>query len=317
MSEEKIMLKGEGVVRSFGSQTVIEGLDLEVREGEIFGLIGPSGSGKSTLIRMLTGYLEPSSGTVEVLGRDPSGFDAEDRRLVGFMPQGFVLDGELSVKQNASFVSGLYGLRFGRKRKRIREALEFVELWDDRRKAASKLSGGMKRRLQLAAAILHEPKLIFVDEPTANLDPILRRKFWEEFRLLADMGRTIFVTTQYVGEAELCDRVGLLHNGKLIAVGEPDDLRRQAFGGETIELTVGEDPGMIGEYLPALESIGHVVEVREELDRENTSRLRLIVENSDVALPKVFEALRDAKILSADLIHPSFDEIFFRLIRNA
>lgn len=317
MSEEKIMLKGEGVVRSFGSQTVIDGLDFEVREGEIFGLIGPSGSGKSTLIRMLTGYLEPSSGMVEVLGRDPSGFDAEDRRLVGFMPQGFVLDGELSVKQNASFVSGLYGLRLGRKRKRIREALEFVELWDDRRKAASKLSGGMKRRLQLAAAILHEPKLIFVDEPTANLDPILRRKFWEEFRLLADMGRTIFVTTQYVGEAELCDRVGLLHNGKLIAVGEPDDLRRQAFGGETIELTVGEDPGMIGEYLPALESIGRVVEVREELDRENASRLRLVVENSDVALPKVFEALRDTKILSADLIHPSFDEIFFRLIRNA
>lgn len=311
------MLRGEGIVRSFGSQTVLDGIDIEVEEGEIFGLIGPSGSGKSTLMRMLTGYLEPSAGTIEVFGRDPSGFDAEDRRMMGFMPQGFVLDGELSVKQNVGFVSGLYGLRFGRKRKRMREALEFVELWEHRRKSASNLSGGMQRRLQLAATILHEPKLIFVDEPTANLDPILRRKFWEEFRLLAEMGRTIFVTTQYVGEAELCDRVGLLHNGRIIAVGAPDELRREAFGGETIELSIGEDPGDLGGHLPALEEIGRVVEVREDLDRENVSRLRLVVENSDVSLPKVFEALRDAKILSADLIHPSFDEVFFRLIQRA
>ncbi len=311
------MIRSAGLARSFGSQVVLNGVDFEVYEGEIFGLIGPSGSGKSTLMRMLTGYLKPSAGEVEVFGRDPLAFDAADRRLMSFMPQGFVLDGGLSVKQNMNFVSGLYGMRFGRKRKRIREALEFVELWEHRRKAASRLSGGMQRRLQLAAAILHEPRLIFVDEPTANLDPILRRKFWEEFRLLAGMGRTIFVTTQYVGEAELCDRVALLHRGKLIAVGEPDELRRQVFGGETIELALAEDPGMVGEYLAALEKIGRVAEVKEDLAKKNTSRLRLIVENSDVALPKVFEALRDAKILSADLIHPSFDEVFFRLIQRA
>lgn len=316
-SENRTIIKGTGVALSFGSQTVIDGIDFEVREGEIFGLIGPSGSGKSTLMRMLTGYLKPSGGNIEVFGRDPYAFDSQDRHLMSFMPQGFVLDGGLSVKQNMNFVSGLYGMKLGRKRKRIREALEFVELWEDRRKAASNLSGGMQRRLQLAAAILHEPRLIFVDEPTANLDPILRRKFWEEFRLLGEMGRTIFVTTQYVGEAELCDRVALLHDGKLVAVGKPSELRHQAFGGETIELTIGEGPGEVGEYLSALETIGRVVEIREELGKEDTSRLRLVVKNSDVALPKVFEVLRDSEILSADLIHPSFDEVFFRLIRNS
>ncbi|AHY47962.1 ABC-type multidrug transport system ATPase component [Rubrobacter radiotolerans] len=314
---DEAVIRGKGIVRTFGSQTVIDGVDFEVREGEIFGLIGPSGSGKSTLMRMLTGYLKPSGGEVRVFGRDPFAFDATDRRLMSFMPQSFVLDGGLSVRQNMNFVAGLYGLRFGRRRKRVREALEFVELWEHRRKSAQNLSGGMQRRLQLAAAILHEPKLVFVDEPTANLDPILRRKFWEEFRLLAEMGRTLFVTTQYVGEAELCDRVALLHDGKLVAVGPPEELRRRAFGGETIELTLGEDPGMLGEHLPALERIGRVVEVREEPGQEGTSRLRLVVENSDRALPKVFEALRDAEVRSADLIYPSFDEVFFRLIHGS
>lgn len=311
------MVEAKGLVKSFGGNSVLRGVDVEVGEGEIFGLVGPSGAGKSTLMRTLTGYLKPTKGEVSVFGRDPFLFDASDRRLMSFMPQSFVLYDELSVKKNLNFAAGLYGLSFGRRRERVREVLKFVELWEDRGKVASRLSGGMKRRLQLAAAIVHEPKLIFVDEPTANLDPILRRKFWDEFRLLSGMGRTIFVTTQYVGEAELCDRVGLLNNGRIIAVGTPEELRRKAFGGEMIELTLGGDPGHVGDYLSALEAVGHVVEVREETgESTRASRTRLVVENADVALPRVFEVLRDADVRSADLIYPSFDEVFFRLVRG-
>ena len=175
----------ENLVKRFGGEEVLGGLDLRVGKGEIFGLIGPSGSGKSTFMRTLTGYLAPSEGKVEVLGKPPSEFAPKDQRRVGFMPQGFVLYGELSIRQNLNFVAGLYGLRFGERRRRVRETLEFVELWEHRRKTASNISGGMQRRLQLAAALVHEPELLFVDEPTANLDPILRRRFWEEFRQLS------------------------------------------------------------------------------------------------------------------------------------
>lgn len=305
------------LVRDFGPDRVLKGLDLTVGEGEIFGLIGPSGAGKSTLMRVLTGYLEPTEGEVEVFDRAPTTFVASDRRRIGFMPQSFVLYGGLSVRQNLNFVAGLYGLGFLRRRRRVRETLEFVELWDARRKTAARISGGMQRRLQLAAAIVHEPALVFVDEPTANLDPILRRKFWDEFKLLRDNGHTIFVTTQYVGEAELCDRVGLLSEGRIIAAGTPDELRRRAFDGEVIELTLAGDPGHTGTQLEALENVGHVVEVREERDGDGpVSRARLVVDDADVALPKVFETLNGADIRSADVLNPSFDEVFFRLVRN-
>lgn len=309
------VIETRNVAKRFGVEEVLKGVSLEVEEGEIFGLIGPSGAGKSTLLRLLTGYLQPSEGTVEVFGGPPAAFGSEARQRVGFMPQGFVLYGQLSVLQNMRFVAGLYGLRFGERRRRVREALEFVELWDDRRKAATNTSGGMQRRLQLAAALVNEPQLLFVDEPTANLDPILRRKFWEEFKSLRDSGRTIFATTQYVSEAEECDRVGLLSNGELVAVGTPQQLRREAFGGETIVLTLGGDTGHAAEHLSALERVGHVVEVlAKDDDDETTSLATLVVDDADTSLPMVFEVLNGADVRSADVLAPSFDEVFFRLV---
>ena len=209
-------IRARKLKKRFGDAEILKGVDLEVERGEIFGLIGPSGSGKSTLLRTLTGYLSPTEGEVEVLGTPPAGFGKGEKRRVGFMPQSFVLYSQLSVRRNLNFVAGLYGLGFGERRRRVREVLEFTELWEHRGKAASDISGGMQRRLQLAAAMVHEPEILFVDEPTANLDPILRRRFWEEFRHLSNEGRTLFVTTQYVGEAELCDRVGLLAGGELV-----------------------------------------------------------------------------------------------------
>lgn len=306
------------VVKRFGSEEVLKGVDLAVEEGEIFGLIGPSGSGKSTLMRTLTGYLSPSKGGVEVLGLPPAAFGPKEKRRVGYMPQGFVLYPQLSVRQNLNFVAGLYGLRgFGKRRRRVRETLEFVELWGDRRKAAGDVSGGMQRRLQLAAAVVHEPELLFVDEPTANLDPILRRRFWEEFRSLREDGRTLFVTTQYVGEAELCDRVGLLADGKLVAAGTPEELRREAFGGETIELTLGGEPNRLAATLGTLGEIGGSVEVRQENGAgEAKSVVRLLVDDADSQLPGVLKALDGADVRSANVPKPSFDEVFFRLVQG-
>ncbi|CAA9450555.1 MAG: Efflux ABC transporter, ATP-binding protein [uncultured Rubrobacteraceae bacterium] len=303
--------------KSFGDAKVLKQTDLTVEEGEIFGLIGPSGSGKSTLLRILTGYLEPSDGSAEVFESAPAAFSPEARRRVGFMPQGFVLYEELTVLQNLNFVAGLYGLRFGERHRRVREVLGFVELWDDRRKAARDVSGGMQRRLQLAAAVVHEPDLLFVDEPTANLDPILRRKFWEEFEQLREGGRTIFVTTQYVGEAELCDRVGLLVDGTLVAVGTPAELRRQAFGGEIVHLSLGGEPGSLPERLRALEDLGRVEEVRRDAGGDDVvSLVRLLVEDADTALPNVMEVLSGADVRSLDVPKPSFDEVFFRLVKE-
>ena len=309
----------ESLVKRFGSEEVLGGLDLTVEEGEIFGLIGPSGSGKSTLMRVLTGYLPPSEGKIEVLDKTPLSFTSKDRRRMGYMPQGFVLYPELSIRQNLNFVAGLYGLKFGKRRWRVRETLEFVELWEHRRKTAQNISGGMQRRLQLAAAIVHVPDLLFVDEPTANLDPILRRRFWEEFRHLREQGRTLFVTTQYVGEAELCDRVGLLSAGKLVAAGTPDELRRRAFSGEFIQLVLSGDPGSLGGRLEALERVGRVEEVRKD-ERETekaANRIRLLVEDAEATLPEVMEVLDGAEVISANIPKPSFDEVFFRLVEES
>ena len=238
---------------------------------------------------------------------------------MGFMPQGFVLYPELSVRQNLNFVAGLYGLRFRKRRRRVRESLEFVELWEHRRKTAKNISGGMQRRLQLAAAIVHEPELLIVDEPTANLDPILRRRFWEEFRHLREQGRTLFVTTQYVSEAELCDRVGLLSDGALIAAGTPDELRHRAFGGELIELVLSGDPGSLGKRLEALERVGRVEEVRkdEQETEKAASHIHLLVEDADAILPEVMEVLDGTEVLSAGIPRASFDEVFFRLVRES
>jgi ABC-2 type transport system ATP-binding protein len=312
-----LIIEADNLGHSFGVETVLKGVDFSVEKGEIFGLIGPSGSGKSTLIRAFTGYLEPSEGEARVFGRPPTSFRAADRRQIGFMPQGFVLYEGLSVRQNLNFVAGLYGLKFFKRRRLVREALEFVELWDHRRKAAANISGGMQRRLQLAAAIVHEPDLLFVDEPTANLDPVLRRKFWDEFKALRDRGRTIFVTTQYVGEAEACDRIGFLSGGKLAAVGTPPELRREAFGGELIELILGGEPAHLGGPLGVLEKAGRVAEVRrEEASGHPVSRVRLAVDDADVALPRLFESLRSAgaDVRSVDALTPPFDEVFLSLV---
>jgi ABC-2 type transport system ATP-binding protein len=231
--EPLVVLRGAG--RDFGDGVGVFDLDLEVRPGTILGIVGPSGAGKTTTIRLITGALDPTAGEIRVLGEDPRRFRRVTRERIGYMPQLFTLYPDLTADENVDFVASLFGLLFPRRRRRVREVLELVKLWDVRGRRAGKLSGGMQRRLELASALVHEPTLLLLDEPTAGIDPILRRTIWEELDRLKRAGRTLLVTTQYVTEAEDCDAVALIAGGRLVALGAPEELRREAQGGDVIE----------------------------------------------------------------------------------
>ena len=177
------------------------------------------------IVRMLVGVYAPTSGAISVLGAAPHEFTIAQRERIGYTPQGFFLYPSLTVKENASFVAGMYGLGPLKRRRRIRDTLQFLEIWDARKRLAHDISGGMQRRLTLACALLHNPDLLIVDEPTAGLDPVLREKIWGLLRDLRDQGKTVLVTTQYLDEAAYCDTVAVFNKGTVAAVGTPDALR--------------------------------------------------------------------------------------------
>ena len=200
-SPNKGAVWARGLTKEFEPGVGVFDVDLDVPRGSIFGFIGPSGSGKTTTIRLLTGVIAPDSGELSVLGLSPIEFDRAARGELGYMPQLSVLYPELSLHQNLDFAASLFGVHWRRRRRRIKEMLDFVDLLPARNRLLRNSSGGMQRRLALAATLIHEPQLLFLDEPTAGVDPVLRRKFWDRFVDLKGQGRTIFVTTQYVGEA--------------------------------------------------------------------------------------------------------------------
>lgn len=298
-----------GVTVRFPDQLAIDDISLVVPAGAILGLIGPSGAGKTTTIRVLTGALVPNSGTVTVLGEEPRHFRRQTRERIGYMPQSFTLYPDLTVRENVDFVGSLFGMLFLSRRRRTKEVLQLVDLWDVRSRRAGRLSGGMQRRLELACALVHDPALLFLDEPTAGIDPILRTTIWTELHRLRDAGRTLIVTTQYVNEAESCDRVALIANGRLLALATPDDLRRQAVGGdivvvETAALFDGE----------ALASLPFVRRVRQDGPRG----LTVVVDDAGTALPDVVEAVRarGGEVASAREERPSFDDVFAALVER-
>jgi len=212
---------------NYGSQKVIDELSLEVPGGISFGLLGPNGAGKTTLIRLLVGLLKARAGTILTLGRKPSPHIAH---LIGYMPQLPSLYGELSVIQNVEFFARIYGLRDREQRtQRVEAVIKLVDLWGHRRKSVTNLSGGMKQRASLACAIVHNPPLLFLDEPTVGLDPELRVTFWEYFSALTRQGATLIISSHTMDDAAHCDRLAFMRDGRVIALGSPDELR-QATG---------------------------------------------------------------------------------------
>jgi ABC-2 type transport system ATP-binding protein len=236
MQNNDSAITARGLTKRFGDFTAVAGIDFDVRRGEIFGFLGPNGSGKTTTIRMMLGLLQPSSGTVEVLGVPMNERPEQIRPRVGYMSQRFSLYNDLTVLQNLQFYGRAYGLGNALLAERIQDALHMAGLEGRERTHTRDLSGGWRQRLALSAAILHRPELVFLDEPTAGVDPVSRRAFWDLlYRLVAEQ-ITVFVTTHYMDEAEHCHRLAFIQRGKLIAHGSPEEIKRDVMRGQVLEI---------------------------------------------------------------------------------
>jgi ABC-type multidrug transport system ATPase subunit len=232
MSEPVIVTRG--LSRRFGDLVAVRDVSFEVHVGEIFGVLGPNGAGKSTTIRMLCGILDPSSGDGTVVGFDIRRDAERIKQRIGYMTQRFSLYEDLSVEENLTFYAGIYGVPRARRRARVESVLEGAGLGARRKQLAGTLSGGWKQRVALASATIHEPPLIFLDEPTAGVDPVSRREFWEQIHRIAHEGTTVLLTTHYMDEAERCHRLAFIFSGTLLDIGTPDEIveRRNLRGAE-------------------------------------------------------------------------------------
>jgi ABC-2 type transport system ATP-binding protein len=307
-----LVIKTRELTKAFAGEVAVNAITLEVPEGSIFGFIGPSGSGKTTTVRLLMGLFEPDSGEVSVLGARPARFTRSDRERIGYLPQLFVLYPDLTIWENMNFAASLYGVPFLRGR-RLNQLLDLVELKEDKHKLVRNTSGGMQRRLSLASTLIHNPDLLFLDEPTAGIDPILRKKFWDYFKQLQEKGHTLFITTQYVSEAAYCDFVGVMSEGKLIAVNTPEGLRREAYGGDIVKLGSTEriDYNLRQEVV-------NLPELKTKILNATDYELQLLVDDAATATPYLVEYFRDRNkaIDSVEGVFPSYDDVFVRLIEK-
>jgi ABC-2 type transport system ATP-binding protein len=236
------------LTKTFGDFTAVDGVSFEVERGEVVGYLGPNGSGKTTTMRMLLGLLRPTSGQARVLGLDIQSDAERIRPQVGYMSQKFALYEDLTVRENLVFYAGVYGMSQADHRPRIREVLDLIGLAGRERERAGELSGGWRQRLALGIALVHNPKLLFLDEPTSGVDPSARREFWDLIYTLAEQGATAFVSTHYMDEAEHCGRLGVMYNGKLMAMGSPGALKSSQLKGPAWDIFA--DP-----LIPALDAL--------------------------------------------------------------
>jgi ABC-2 type transport system ATP-binding protein len=231
--DSEVVIEAKDLTRKFGDFTATDRATFAVRRGEIFGLLGPNGAGKSTTFRMMCGLLAPTSGTAHVMGLDLQKSASQARQKLGYMAQKFSLYGNLTVGQNLDFFAGAYGLRGSKRRDAVAAMTDVFHFQPVQQTSAETLPLGLKQRLALACALMHEPDILFLDEPTSGVDPLSRREFWSHINGLAEKGITVMVTTHFMDEAEYCDRIALVYRGKIIAAGTPDDLRNQVATTET------------------------------------------------------------------------------------
>jgi drug efflux transport system ATP-binding protein len=304
-----IALSFEDVVKRYGSVTALNGVSFDVRQGEMFGLIGPDGAGKTTTIRLLCGLVHADGGTVRVLGKDPVANHAAVTRSVGYLSQRFSLYGDLSIDENIAFFAEIHGLwRYEDRRRRL---LELTQLLPFRNRLADRLSGGMKQKLALACTLIHEPRVILLDEPTTGVDPVSRREFWKLLAEFLQQGITILVSTPYLDEAERCHRVALLHDGKRLALDTPDALRR-SLPGRMLEVMVADQARAI----PVIQSVTSVVDVRAFGERVH---VRLSQDAGPDAVTRVTQALEGAgfRVTSARAVQASLEDVFIARLEEA
>ena len=289
--------------KRFGSFTAVNRVSFEVQKGEIFGFLGPNGVGKSTTIRMLCGILSPTGGTGTVAGFDVRTEPEKIKANIGYMSQKFSLYEDLTVEENIDFYSGIYRIPPEKKRERKEWVIEMAGLHDRRHSLTGILSGGWKQRLAFGCAILHEPPIIFLDEPTAGVDPVSRRQFWDLIYELSGKGVTTFVTTHYMDEAEYCNRIGLIYRGELIAIGSPDTLKTDFMQEEVLEVLCERPQDAMGE----IEKLRGIQEVALF-----GKGLHVVAQDAGRAISDIRNLL--GTTASVEKIAPSLEDVFVSLI---
>ncbi len=297
-----------GLTRAFDDFIAVDHIDLEVRKGEIFGFLGPNGAGKSTTIKMLCGLLLPTSGDGTVGGFDILKDAEKIKRNIGYMSQKFSLYDDLTVEENINFFSGIYNVTFSKRESRREWVLQMAGLRDRRNALTRTLPGGYKQRLALGCAILHEPPMLFLDEPTSGVDPISRRGFWYMIYEMSRGGTTVFVTTHYMDEADYCDRLALIYRGTIIAEGTPNQLRKEFMKRDVLEIEVDR-----------------LVDALDILDKNHIesaifgSVLHGTVEKAESGEPAIRKLLGDAgiEVRKIEKIVPSLEDVFVTLIEAA
>jgi len=308
MNRNDYAVAAQGLTKRFGDFTAVDRIDFSVPRGVIFGFLGPNGSGKTTTIRMLLGLLAPSEGTAHVLGFDIArGVPLELKRRIGYMSQKFTLYNDLTVDENLNFYGRTYGLSNARLLARKRVIVEMAGLTGRERELTRNLAGGWKQRLALGTAIVHEPELLFLDEPTAGVDPLSRRAFWNLLYRLADEGTTIFVTTHYMDEAEHCQQLAFIHNGRIVAHGAPADIKDTNMQGQVLEVDC-DAPDKAIAVLRRLQSEGlPLVEIALY-----GAQVHAVAEGVGAMAPAIESALQTEgiQVYSLAVIPPSLEDVF-------
>jgi len=296
----------EKLLKRFGSFVAVDHIDLTTRKGEVFGFLGPNGAGKSTTIRMMCGLLKPTSGRALVAGYDVASDPERVRQNIGYMSQKFSLYDDLKVIENIRLFAGLYSVPSALLKERIEWTLQMADLKGQENLITGTLPGGWKQRLALGCAVLHKPPIVFLDEPTSGVDPITRRKFWDLIQQMASEGVTIFVTTHYMEEAEYCNRLALIFRGKIVALGTPSELKRDAMTGEL--LLVECEP--LGEAVEALQSAPGVMDAAVF-----GNALHLVVGDAAQAGPQLRSYLTEhgIAVTRIEQIRPSLEDVFVSL----
>lgn len=297
------------LVKRFGEFVAVDDISFAVRRGEIFGFLGPNGAGKSTTIRILCGLLAPSSGRALVGGFDVATEPARVRQIIGYMSQRFSLYDDLTVEENIDFFSGIYGVPAHRRQKRKEDVLRLAGLIEQRSMMTRHLAGGWKQRLALGCALVHEPPILFLDEPTSGVDPIARREFWDLINHLSEAGHTVFVTTHYMDEAEYCHRLALMHQGKIIALDTPAALKKTLADHHLLFLECAD-------LFEAWKALDGQPGIRDVAVFGNG--LHVTVADPASALPRIRRILAERGLLLHRLekIEPSMEDVFVALIER-
>ncbi len=300
------VIEARGLVKRYGDLEAVAGIDLEVRKGEIFGFLGPNGAGKSTTISMLCTLLVPTAGVARVAAIDVAHDPAAVRQRIGLVFQDPSLDDQLTARENLEFHAFVYSVPTIDRRRRIDEMLEMMQLTERASSQVKTFSGGMKRRLEVARGMLHQPQILFLDEPTLGLDPQTRKSIWTHLNeLRSQKGVTIFMTTHYMDEAEYCDRIAIIDHGKIVALGTPDELKGRV-GGDVVTITSNQ----LDEAAHEIEELLGVVATRDN------GALRMEVEDGKAFVPRLVRELT-VPVDTVSLRRPSLDDVFLKLTGRA